>query len=102
MIGNLKVMKLKIVPVGICVFVLAICVFGANDPSDKDTIVQANALVRSGEIQKAQTLLQSASQANPNSELLHEALGELFFEQRKFEDAVRELTLALQINPDSR
>ncbi len=73
-----------------------------KDATEKETIAQANALVRSGNIQQAESLLQSASQANPGSAFLHEALGELFFEQRKFEDSVRELTLALQIDPDSR
>jgi predicted Zn-dependent protease len=70
--------------------------------SDRETIAKANALVRNGDILRAESFLKSASEANPKSELLHEALGELFFKQRKFEDAVRELTLANQINPDSR
>ena len=73
-----------------------------KDASEKETIARANALVRAGNIQQAESLLRLASETNPKSAHLHEALGELFFGQRKFEDSVRELTLALQIDPDSR
>jgi tetratricopeptide (TPR) repeat protein len=74
----------------------------AQGTSEKDTIAKANTLVRTGNVEAAKSLLQSASVTNPNSALLHEALGELFFGQRRFEDSVRELTLAVQLDPDSR
>ncbi|HEX4485424.1 MAG TPA: tetratricopeptide repeat protein [Terriglobales bacterium] len=70
--------------------------------SERETIASAGALVHTGKIQQAEALLQQASQASPQSVLLHEALGELFFQEKKFEDSVLELTLAVQIDPSSR
>lgn len=99
---GLNLMRLARTRVPLCVFVLVLAAWGGTGSSETNTIVKANALVRRGDIQKAERLLHSASEVNPQSELLHEALGELFFSQRKFEGAVRELTLANQINPDSR
>jgi tetratricopeptide (TPR) repeat protein len=73
----------------------------ASAALDEEAIAKANALVRVGRIKEAETLLQSASVASPKSVLLHEALGELYFQQRNFEASVRELSLALQIDPSS-
>ena len=39
--------------------------------------------------------------ADPKSEAVHTALGKLLLKQQKYEDAVQQLGLALQINPDS-
>jgi predicted Zn-dependent protease len=100
-------MKLHRIALSVCLLAVTLPAWvkaevSNRDASEKQTIAQANALVRAGNIQQAESLLQSATEANPASASLHEALGELFFEQRKFEDSVRELTLALQIDPDSR
>jgi hypothetical protein len=45
--------------------------------SGQDAIVKANALFREGKVRQAETLLRSASAADPNSTALHGALGEL-------------------------
>ena len=66
-----------------------------------DSVSRAKELIQLGELKQAEALLQSASQANPDSSNLHGLLGEVLFKEQKYEDSVQELGLAAQSNPDS-
>jgi len=68
----------------------------------EDVIAKASALLRAGKAKQGETLLRSASEADPDSAELHGALGKVLFKQEKYEDAVRELGLAVEAEPDSR
>jgi predicted Zn-dependent protease len=68
----------------------------------EDAIAKGVALLRAGKVKQAEALLSSASAADPDSATLHGALGKVFFGEEKYEDAVRELGLAVQGEPDSR
>lgn len=57
--------------------------------------------MKAGKLKQAEALLQTASQANPNSSDLHALLGEVLFKEQKYEDSVQELGLAAQANPES-
>lgn len=57
--------------------------------------------MKAGKLKQAEVLLQTASQANPNSSALHGLLGEVLLKEQKYEDSVQELGLAAQANPDS-
>jgi Flp pilus assembly protein TadD len=70
--------------------------------SEQSAIAKASALASAGKIERAETVLRAAAVADPKSEAVHAALGHLLFEQQRYEDAVQELGLALQINPDAR
>jgi len=69
---------------------------------EQSALARSSALIKAGKAKQAQAVLAAASKAHPESEALHAALGRLLFKQQKYEDAVQELGLALQINPDSR
>jgi predicted Zn-dependent protease len=69
--------------------------------SGQDAIVKANALFHEGNVKQAETLLRSASAADPNSTALHGALGELLLKEHNYEDSVQEFGVATQQNPDS-
>ncbi len=71
------------------------------ESAERDSLAQASAFVHAGKVRQAENILRTAVAAHPNSEALHAALGRLLFKQQKYEDAVQELGLALQINPDS-
>jgi predicted Zn-dependent protease len=70
--------------------------------SEQGALARASALVKAGKPKQAATVLAAAAKAHPESEALHAAFGRLLFKQARYEDAVQELGLALQINPDSR
>lgn len=69
---------------------------------EQSAIAKASTLVHAGKLDQAEDVLRSAVEADPKSEAAHAALGRLLFERKKYEDAVQELGLALQINPESR
>jgi predicted Zn-dependent protease len=81
------------------VFLCGACSFALA--GDQDAIAQASALFRAGKAKQAETLLRSASAAEPNSAPLHGALGELLLKRHNYEDAIQELGLATQQDPDS-
>jgi Flp pilus assembly protein TadD len=68
---------------------------------EQSAIAKASTLVLAGKPKQAEAVLRSAAEADPKSEAVHAALGRLLFKRQKYEDAVQELGLALQINPDS-
>lgn len=72
--------------------------FCATQP---DPVAHARELLNAGKLKQAETLLQAALQANPNSSDLHGLLGEVLFKEQKYEDSVQELGLAAQANPNS-
>lgn len=67
-----------------------------------DVVARASALIRAHKIEQAEALLRSAAAADPNSATVHGALGKLLFSEKRYEDSVHELRLALQMTPDSR
>jgi predicted Zn-dependent protease len=69
---------------------------------ERRAIAKASALVRAGRPKAAEAVLRTAAASQPQSEMLHAALGRLLFRRQKYEEAVQELGLALQINPESR
>jgi len=77
-------------------------VLSSAQASEQTAIDKAAALVHAGKLRQAETVLRTAAQANPDSEAVHAALGRLLFKRQRYESAVRELGLALQINPNSR
>jgi predicted Zn-dependent protease len=58
--------------------------------------------VHAGKIGQAETVLRAAAESDPKSEAVHAALGQLLFKRKQYENAVQELGLALQLNPNSR
>jgi predicted Zn-dependent protease len=81
------------------VFVLQVCCIAEN--TSQDAISQAGTLISAGKVKQAETLLRSASAADPNSASLHGALGSLLLKEHNYEDSVQEFGLATQQNPDS-
>lgn len=94
-------MRLK--PIGFRVvallFVLHVGCFAAA--SDKDPITAASALARAGKLEQAEALLRSASSSDPQSASLHGELGSVLLKESKYESSVKELGLAVHIDPDS-
>jgi len=87
----------------ICIFVVVVRPVPCRaQTADRDAIVKASTLDRAGKPKAAEAVLRSATASHPQSETLHAALGQLLFRQKQYEDAVQELGLALQINPESR
>jgi len=70
-------------------------------PGESGALAQASGFVRAGKLHQAENVLRTAVAAYPKSESIHAALGRVLFKQQKYEDAVQELGLALQINPGS-
>jgi predicted Zn-dependent protease len=66
-----------------------------------DPLARGKELMKAGKLKQAEALLQTASQANPNSSDLHGLLGEVLLKEQKYEDSVQELGLAAQANPNS-
>lgn len=81
--------------------VFALQFFCVAENTSQDAVTQAAALFHAGKVKQAETLLRSASAADPNSGALHGALGELLFKEHNYEDSVQELGLATQRDPDS-
>jgi predicted Zn-dependent protease len=73
-----------------------------SQSSEQNAMAQASALVGAGKKKQAVSVLRAATEAHPDSEALHAALGRLLFKQQQYEDAVQQLGLALEIRPDSR
>ncbi len=82
------------------VLVLALAT-GCFADASRDAIAQASNLFRAGKVKQAESVLRTASTADPNSAPLHGALGTLLLKQHNYEDAVQELGLASQRDPDS-
>ena len=80
----------------------ALPVLSLAQAGEQSAIAKASTLVHAGKLDQAEDVLRSAAEADPKSEAAHAALGRLLFERKKYEDAVQELGLALQINPESR
>jgi protein O-GlcNAc transferase len=80
---------------------LALPILISGQAKGNDAVAKASALARAGKVKQAEAVLRAAVAADPKSEAVHSALGRLLFKQQKYEDAVQELGLALQINPDS-
>lgn len=81
--------------------VLAPPLLSSGQPKGNDEVAKASALARAGKVKQAETILRAAIAADPKSEAAHSVLGRLLVKQQRYEDAVQELGLALQINPDS-
>jgi len=79
---------------------LPIACFG--ETANPDMIAKAAALFRAGKAKEAESVLRSASVANPDSAALHGALGELLFNEKRYEDCIPELNRAVGIDPSSR
>ncbi len=73
----------------------------SSQATGNGAVARASALVRAGKVKQAEDVLRAAATANPQSEATHNALGKLLLKLQKYEDAVQEFGLALQINPDS-
>ncbi len=91
-------------PARFCIVLVAVLFhgycFASND--NPDVIARASALIRAHKIEQAEALLRSAAVADPNSAIVHGALGKLFLSEQRYEDSVHELGLALQTDPDFR
>ena len=81
---------------------LALPTLSSAQADGQTAVAKASALVHAGKFNQAESVLRAASEADPKSEAVHAELGRLLFKRQKYEDAVQELGLALQINPDSR
>ncbi len=84
---------------GLLVCALQVCCFAVD--TGQDAIAKASALVKAGKGKQAEELLRSASATNPNSSMLHGALGEMLLKRHNYEDSVQEFGLATQLSPDS-
>ncbi len=73
-----------------------------GETAHPDTIAKAAALFRAGKAQEAESVLRAASAADPDSATLHGALGELLFNEKRYEDCIPELNRAVGIDPSSR
>lgn len=85
---------------------LAILVLALQPPlcfcaTQQDPLLRGKELMRAGKLKQAEALLQTASQANPDSSDLHCLLGEVLLKEQKYEGSVQELGLAAQAKPDS-
>ena len=80
---------------------VALPVLSSGQTNGNSAVAKASALVRAGKVKQAEGVLHSAATADPKSEAVHSALGKLLFKENKYEDAVQELGMALQLNPDS-
>jgi predicted Zn-dependent protease len=92
----------KFVAFVIAWLVLSSAVLSSSQDTDRNIIAKASALFQSGKIKQAEAVLRAASSANPDSAPLHEALGQLLLTEHNYENAVDELALAAQKEPDSR
>jgi protein O-GlcNAc transferase len=81
---------------------LALPVLFFAQAGEQSAIAKASTLVLAGRLKQAEAVLRSAAEADPKSEAVHAALGRLLFKRQNYEDAVQELGMALQINPDSQ
>ena len=82
------------------ILTLQVCCLGqATNPA---AVVEASALVKAGKVKEAENLLRTASAADPNSVTLHGALGDLLFQEHKYEDCIQELNVAVGMDPTSR
>jgi len=80
---------------------LLLPVLSSAETADQTAIAKSAALIRAGKVQQAETMLRSASAANPNSAPLHGALGELLLKEHNYEESVQEFGLAAQQDPNS-
>jgi Flp pilus assembly protein TadD len=80
---------------------LALPVLTSGQTKGNSAVARAQALARAGKVKQAEAVLRAGAAVDPKSEAVHTALGKLLLTQQNYEDAVQELGLALQINPDS-
>ena len=81
--------------------ILALPVLTFGQATGNGVVAKASALLRAGKVKQAEDVLRAAAAADPQSEAIHSALGKVLLKVQKYEDAVQEFGLALQINPDS-
>ena len=81
--------------------IVALCGPCFPSANDSDVVSKASTLSHAGKIKQAEAMLRSAVAANPQSAVLHGALGKLLFQQKRYEDSVEELGRAAQISPES-
>jgi predicted Zn-dependent protease len=79
---------------------LHICCLG--EAVSGNAITRATALFRAGKVRQAESVLRAASTADPNSAALHGALGELLFNEHRYEACIPELNASVGIDPSSR
>ena len=82
------------------ILALLSCCFA--DASNQGAIARASALFSAGKVKQAEAVLRTASAADPDSVPLHGALGELLFNEQKFEDCIQELNIVVGADPSSR
>jgi len=84
------------------VFAVMAAVTSHAQTAEQAAISRSAALVRAARPKQAENVLREALKANPNSESLHGELGRLLFKRARYEDAVEQLGMAVQINSNSR
>lgn len=94
-------MAKSVAPLVCLLLALALPVLTSGQTQRNDAVAKASTLARAGKIKQAEAVLRAAVATDPKSEALHSALGTLLLKQQNYEDAVQQLGLALQINPDS-
>jgi predicted Zn-dependent protease len=82
------------------VFTLNICCLGES--ASQDAVARAATLFAAGKTKQAESVLRAASAADPDSAALHGALGELLFNERRYEECIPELNAAVGMDPASR
>ena len=98
---KMTVMAKSAAPLLCLLLALALPVLTSGQTHGNNAVAKASALARAGKVKQAEAVLRAAVAADPKSEAVHSALGKLLLKQQQYEDAVQELGLALQINPDS-
>lgn len=98
---KMAVMAKSAAPLVCLLLALALPVLTSGQTHENNAVAKASALARAGKVKQAEAILRAAVAADPKSEAVHTALGKLLLKQQQYEDAVQELGLALQINPDS-
>jgi tetratricopeptide (TPR) repeat protein len=71
----------------------------SSTPDPKDSLAQADALLKDGKAEEALALLHNVAANDPNLPGLEAALGKACFETRRFPQAIQHLTAALQQKP---
>lgn len=83
----------------IVLFILCLCA-GAQDAAPSRRAYQAaQQALAQGHYTEAERAYQTLARLDPNTAEVHANLGLIYFEERKFDPAVRELRRALELNP---
>jgi predicted Zn-dependent protease len=86
----------------LCPVLLVLQLLCFGEAANPDSIAKATALFKAGKVKQAESVLRAASAANPDSAPLHGALGELLFNEHRYDDCIQELNLAVGLDPSSR